>query len=193
MGIIYDDENHTYHLKKKRLGGNSEVLAASGIRQSNNFVSDHDLYVGTASHKAVELHIKGTLDKPNLDTLLIPRVEAYIKFEKATGFVPVATEEIVYSEVLGIATRIDILGYFPNKTHGIIEMKSGGLDPTVGIQTAIQQLCLSMGTDKTRRFGLSIAKNGKPNLIEFTDPGDFKVAMAGITIYNWLRNIGRIK
>ena len=191
--LVYDDEKHEYWIGRKRLGSLSEILKVTGIYQENHFVSDHDMWVGSAAHKVIELHIKGTLDPASVDTQLIPRLEAYRKFEKTTGFKAIATEKKVYSEMFGIAARIDVLGYFPNKIHGIIELKSGAVGPATAIQTAIQWLALNQGLETIRRFGLQIGKEGKANLVEFTNPKDPVVAMAAITIYNWLRNNGRIK
>jgi hypothetical protein len=149
------------------------------------FATDYDLYVGTATHKAIELHINGTLNYSILDPELIPRIDAWDEFVKHTGFRALETEKAVYNFNLRVAGMLDVYGVFPDGAEGIVEIKSGNVSRWAGVQTAGQDMLMGNSALHRKRFGLKIPKIGKPAVTPFKDVDDYLVFRAAVTIANW--------
>lgn len=177
-----DKIKHEYHIGGKRLISITEAMKMANVID-NVFADDHALWVGTATHRAIELYIKGTLNWETLDGALKPRVEAWIDFETHTGFTPTATEKSVHNPTWGIAGTLDVLGVFPNGNEAIIEIKSGNVSRWAGVQVSLQDMLL--GGSRRQRFGIKVPEMGRPNIKAFTDPDDYEVARACVIIANW--------
>jgi len=147
------------------------------------FVDEHGMWIGTATHRAIELYVKDRLNEETLDAELVPRLNAWKKFQAATGFQVVDSEHPVYSETLGVAGTLDLVGLFPDGTEGIVEIKSGNIMPWTAIQTAAQDLLL--GGKRRKRFGLKVPKTGSPSVKPFTDENDYNVFIAAVTVALW--------
>lgn len=180
----YDEETRRPMVGESRVLGATDVLRLSGISEGQAWGSEYDLWCGQARHKAVELWVKGTLDLDTLHEDIRPSLEAFLKFQKETGFRPTHSEYKVWNPVYQVATRIDLLGEFPDGTEVIVELKSGTLAKQTAIQTALQDIL--MGAQKRRkRFGLSIPKTGKPNVVEYNSRDDYSIAISAMNIANW--------
>lgn len=177
----------------------TEVLTMVGISPPNNFCTDYDRWVGEAAHKAIELYIKKDLDMPNLDPALRPRLEAYKSFQRNTGFKPIPDQCEVprYNELWLYGFTLDVLGRFPDGQYGIVDCKSGAVDPATAIQTAGYQHGLESFDEYKdtlfRRFGLTIGKDGRPIVKEFTNYKDEAIWLSALSICNWIRNNRRVK
>lgn len=182
MTLVVDREKHEYHVDGRKVLSITDCLKSAGIIENVNG-TDYDLWVGTATHRAIELHINGTLNYATLDPALVPRVEAWDEFIKQTGFIPQETEKAIYNFNYRIAGMLDVLGVFPDGAEGIVEIKSGNVSKWAAIQTAAQDILL--GGMHRRRFGIKIPKVGKPNVAPFVDPDDYPVARAAFVIANW--------
>jgi hypothetical protein len=194
----FDPEDHAYYLGDEKLPSTTGILQAVGIYKPSGFADEYDMWVGSASHRAIELYCKGTLDENNLDKQLRPRLDAYRKFERATGFKPYKEwiERPSYSELWRYGFTPDLVGEFPNGDCGVVDAKSGSVDPATAIQTASYAHGLTdyfEGEKTFRRFGLKVDKEGRPGLVEFTDHKDFAVWMNALSIYNWIRNNRKTK
>jgi len=202
MQFKFDPENHAYYLGDERLPSTTEILKAVGIYQPSGFATEYDLWVGTAAHKTIELHIKGTLDEDNLDKQLRPRLNAYRQFESATGFrpYPELVEKPMFNELWRYGFTPDIIGEFPNGDFGIVDCKSGAVDPATAIQTASYEhgmRSINQGGPEAereyRRFGLKLDKEGRPSLTEFTDHKDQTIWINALSIFSWIKKNRRIK
>ena len=184
---IYDDETHTYQYAGRKLLSVTGVISGAGLL--GDLIGDeHALWRGTAVHKAVELYVAGTLDPESVDPSIQPYLNAYIEFEKATGFKATETEKPYFNAPLGIACKPDLVGHFPNGAEAIVELKSGALSPWVRLQTAGQDLTL--GNRVTRlRYALSIPATGKPKVLQHRDPNDYRVFLACVTLANWKNEV----
>ena len=180
---VYDDERHVYQYAGRKLLSVHDVMGAGGLL-ADMIGDEYALWRGTAVHKAVELHVKGTLDPASVDDRIAPYLRAYLDFEAATGFKVIETEKPYFNPALGIACRPDLLGRFPGGGEALVELKSGGLSPWVRIQTAGQDLTLGGGITRAR-FGLSIPNTGKPKVLPHRDSNDYRVFLACVTLANW--------
>jgi len=196
--FIFEPETHSYYLGKTKLASTTQILKAVGIYKESGFATEYDLWVGSASHKAIELYIKGTLDEDDLDNQLRPRLEAYRKFERATNFrpYPELVETPQYCELWEYGFTPDIVGEFSDGSIGIVDCKSGSIDPATAIQTASYAHGLSTiagYTQDFRRFGLKLDKEGRPSLVEFTDEKDLTVWLNALSVFNWIKKNRRFK
>lgn len=183
MTLTVDTEKHEYHVGKQKLLSITDCLKSAGVMDIR-FASDFDLWVGTATHRAIELYNKGTLDMDSLDSDLKPRLDAWIEFLKLTGFKTKESEKSVYNFNLQVAGTLDVWGEFPNGTEGIVEIKSGNIGKWTALQTAGQDLLLG-GNKRRLRFGLKIPKVGKAVVTPHTNPDDYAVFMACVTVAHW--------
>lgn len=186
--LIVDLEKHEYHIGNKKLLSITDCLKSAGLINVA-FATDHDLWIGTATHRAIELYNKGTLDLDTLDVDLRPRLDAWISFLKNTGFKPLESEKSVYNFNLQVAGTLDVLGVFPDGAEGIVEVKSGNVAKWCALQTAGQDLLMNggRGTGRLhrRRYGLSVPRFGEPKVTPHNNPDDYNVFLACVTISHW--------
>jgi hypothetical protein len=188
--FYYDEITQRPMLDGRQVMGATDVLKLGGIMDGQMWGSDYDLWMGQARHAAVELWVKGTLDLNTLDVRIQPSLEAFLQFQDETGFNPTHSEYKVYNPVYRVATRIDLMGEFPDGAGGIIELKSGTCAKPTAIQTAIQDILL--GSARTRkRYGLSIPKTGRPVVSPYKDRDDYTIAISAMNIAAWkVKNLG---
>ena len=171
---LYDAETQRPFRDGQRVLSVTDVLKINGLYDGFP-VDEYFLWMGQARHKAIELLVRGELDIDKLHVDLIPSVNAYIVFEKATGFKPYrgakGSEVEFWNEQLKLATRLDLLGQFPDKTEAIVELKSGSIGKPTALQTAGQDI--TMGGPRRKRYGLSVPKTGAPSVRAFTSSDDY--------------------
>jgi hypothetical protein len=180
-----DLEKHEYHLGDDQLDSITDCLKGAGVVEVA-FATDHDLWVGTATHRAIELYNKGTLDLDTLDPDLRNRIDAWREFLALTGFKVKESEKSVYSPILRVAGTLDVLGDFPDGAEGIVEVKSGNVAKWCALQTAGQDILL--GGKHRRRFGLKVPRYGKAVVTPHRNPDDYAVFMACVTVAHWKRS-----
>ena len=178
-----DKERHEYWDGPQKIVSITDCLKSAGLIEAR-FASDFDMWVGTATHRALELHIKGTLDYKTLDAVLKPRIEAWEDFVQKTGFAVADSELPLYSKILGFAGTLDLRGYFPDGEEGIVEIKSGNVARWAGIQLAGQDTLLGFGKHR-KRYGLKIPADGPPCITPFTDPDDYSIFLSALNIARW--------
>src|SRR5207302_2023083 len=182
--FYYDPDTERPMMDGRPVMGATDAMRLSGIMDGQTWGSDYDLWCGRARHKAVELWVKNTLDLATLHPDIQPSLEAFLKFQSETGFQPTHSEYKVWNPVYQVATRIDLLGEFPDGQQGIVELKSGTVSKTAAIQTAIQDIL--MGAQRTRkRYGLSIPKTGRPNVALYGNRDDYSIAISVMNIAHW--------
>lgn len=182
MTFRYDDESHTYWNGERQMLSVTEVLRAGGLLDMMR-ADEAAMWAGEATHKAVELWFKNTLDEGSVAPIIRPKLEAVIEFAKNTGFVMTASEVPRFNALMNVGTKPDLEGEFPDGSLAIVELKSGTLSPWVQIQTAGQDIV--MGGDKTRtRWGLGLAK-GRPSIRQHTGTQDHAMFLSCLNIANW--------
>lgn len=180
--FIADLEKHEYWVGKEKLLSITDCLKSAGLIDVR-FATDHDLWIGTATHRAIELYNKGTLDLETLDADLRPRLDAWIDFLKNTGFKPKESEKSVYNFNLRVAGTLDVLGDFPDGAEGIVEVKSGNVAKWCALQTCAQDILL--GGKHRRRYGLKVPRVGDAKVTPHNNPDDYNVFLACVTVAHW--------
>lgn len=81
--LRFDPEEHKYWIGKKRLPSVSEILQKVGLSKDYSQIDPFYRDRGIATHKAIELHLKGILDPTSLDQAVKPCFEAFLAYSKA--------------------------------------------------------------------------------------------------------------
>ncbi len=184
QSLIYDEVTQRPTVDGRPVLGATDVLKLCGIMDGQMWGSEYDLWMGQARHAAVELWVKGTLDLDTLHKDIQPSLEAFIRFQDETGFKPKSSELKLWSPIYQVATRLDLLGEFPDGLEVIIELKSGTIAKPTAIQTAIQDI-LAGGLARRPRYGLSIPKTGTPSVVAYKNRDDYSIAISAMNVAHW--------
>jgi len=80
--LRFDPEAHKYWIGKKRIPGVSEIMQKVGLAKNYDGVDPFYRDRGIATHKAIELYLKGILDQSSLDPAIKPCFEAFLAYQK---------------------------------------------------------------------------------------------------------------
>lgn len=78
--LRFDPVEHKYWMGKKRIPGVSEILQRVGLTKKYDNIDPFYRDRGIATHKAIELFLKGVLDMSTLDVSVKPCFEAFLKY-----------------------------------------------------------------------------------------------------------------
>lgn len=139
-----DPETHRYTVDGRVIPSVTKIIyAALAIDEKYERLREEGILVdpepyakfGTAVHKACELHVKGTLNREEMDPLLEPALTAFIQFVEDTGFDILESETMTYSKKFWYAGTYDLYGSFGGK-FAIVDIKTGKPAKWHNLQTA---------------------------------------------------------
>ena len=79
--LRFDADKHQYWIAKKRIPGVSEILKKVGLVKDYEGIDPFYRDRGKATHKAIELHLKGILDRSSLDPAVEPCFAAFLNYQ----------------------------------------------------------------------------------------------------------------
>lgn len=141
MSVVFRESDHTYWQGNTRLPSVTEVLKPlmGDLRFVKADVLEWKSALGTAVHKAIELHLCNDLEYSSLDQEVALYFDQFLAFQRDTGFTERASELRV-SHALGYAGTLDCVGEF-NRKVGLIDWKcTSVISPVVALQTAAYAL-----------------------------------------------------
>lgn len=125
--LVFNSEGHRYFFKGREVPSVSQILKTIGITRDYGKVDPFYRERGTYVHKAVEFHVKQTLDEDSLDQQnIVPYLRAFQAFESSEGYLVNKTEVPLYSEKYGFAGTIDHISEFEDSGilgEGITDLK----------------------------------------------------------------------
>lgn len=150
---------------------------------------------GSAVHEAIELLAADDLDEDSLDPVILPYLDGYRRFLADTGFVALASEQMVYHSKFGYAGTFDTIGIL-NKQRAVIDYKTGASLPiSVGPQLAAYQNAYNAGAAKggavLARYALHLTGDGGYGLVRYSDAADWPEFLHLLGHFNWIK--GRSK
>lgn len=188
LGVTFDEASHTYWCGSQRIPGVTEVL-----RPLVNFdrvppaVLAAKADLGRRVHFAAQLHDEDDLDEASIEPDVLPYLEAYRRFLAETGAVIVNNEARVFSPVYRYAGTLDRV-LLLNGQHWMVDLKTSLVTPaTVGPQTAAYLRALD-NPAVTHRAALRLRPDGTYRLDPLTDPNDFSLFLACLTIHRHLES-----
>ena len=184
-GIQFDEAKHEYTNDGVVYTSVTQIIGASGLYgNAVNYFDERSRDRGKKVHKIVELHLKGILNRDTVDPALAGYFNAWLKFEKDTGFKAGLIECLLYNDTQRIAGRVDLIR---EDGEAIYDLKTSTTpSPATGIQLAGYEYLYG---SPCKRFALHLGAEGKYRPpIEYKDRADRGVFLAACTLYNWKLN-----
>ena len=161
----------------------TELLVKEGFIDTTWF-DEYGRDRGTYVHKARHLYDMDELDEGSLDPVLVPYLEAWKKFRKDSGFVPIDSEIRLYSEIYQFTGKPDATGLL-NGLPAIVDCKSGTIEPWVALQLAGYEI---LKGSRHHRIAVRLKPDGQYSVKEFKDRQDRQIFLAALACYNWKKN-----
>lgn len=198
-----EPDSHVYRLDGVVIPGCTQVLAAMGATPGFQWLTPDQLEFyrsrGHAIHKAIELHIKGTLDKRTIVDEVNPYLIGWDRFCADYEVLPFLqgpmkepfTEQPLHHPVYRYGVTPDVVAWV-NDVASVIEVKATSAHaPATGLQLAAQWLAVkTVLADYTKyhRIGLRLLQD-EPyyDLKYYTERSDEAVWLSLLNGYNWLR------
>lgn len=191
--LLFDQEAHAYTLDGRPVPSVTQVLAQledySGIPTQ---VLERKARLGTAVHKACELHLADELDEGSLHPDVAPYLDQFRSWLSASRFEPVLSERKVFSKRFQFAGTLDLFGTMQSR-RVLIDIKTAcNVMPTFGPQTAAYasalEECEHLKTED--RFVLMLTPK-RFELVPMKNPADLNVFYAALTIQQWRLKHGK--
>jgi len=165
----------------------SDIVTASGLSSGlSQFDPDWvaaRAHFGSCVHQGVELHLEDRLDWDDLDPQLLPYLEQFLAFERATGFRPMSIEIDIENAALRYCGQLDAVGTAPLmgvEAPAIWDWKTArSWVDSWAIQMALYAMADRFDTPP-RRFGVRINED-RWWVKEYTADEDFFVAKNAVS------------
>jgi hypothetical protein len=194
MMITFDPDTHTYTIDGQQVPSVTGILADMGFIDSTWF-TDYGRERGKLVHRIIHWHITGELDEATIDPALQGYFDAWLAFEKDSGFVSTETEKPMGSALHRFCGTPDHIGMIGG-SHAIVDAKTGAIFPHVGLQLAGYEILrnegvLNGGMNRCKRLALALKEDGKYSIKEFSNRQDRGIFLAALACWNWQHNNGR--
>ncbi len=183
--LIFDEEEHSYHLDGVELPAVSHILEAAGVVDTRFFKPEH-AERGKRVHKLTEFLDRGTLDWGTVHGSDMGWIEAYQEFkDQYYGMADYDwIEQRLYHPTFLYAGTLDRLSHIGD----LIDLKSGVPAPSHQLQlTAYKDAAEKQGKDVNKIWGLYLKEDGtfkaSRDLVEY-EP-DLDAWYGCLQVYNW--------
>lgn len=186
--LTFNSVEHRYSYDGVPVPGVTSVLQAAGLLDFGGASPEAMAFAGargTAAHTACELDDKNDLVEESVQDEILGYLTAWRKFRAETGFVPETIEERVYHERYKYAGTLDRIGVFQG-VESLIDLKTGTPQRATGVQLAGYAMAVDLKSGhRLPRYAIHLQQDGNYKLIRYTNPSDFAVFIAALTLYNW--------
>jgi len=152
---------------------------------------------GSAVHKACYLADGDELDESSLDPRIVGYLEAYRRFRTECNFRPRWREHEVVSRRWQYAGRLDLAGSLVMRHEtsprlAVLDIKTGHAGPQTGVQLAAYgRALIELIGQAASRYALELREDGTYRLVPYTDPADWSVFLAALTVTQWRKAHGQ--
>jgi hypothetical protein len=171
----FDKVAHAYYVGDLRLPSITQILRATlpAGASSVQWYTEESAARGTRIHEATaRFDLGGGWGEDLLESDL-PRVRAYAAFLAARQPVYTEVEQPRYSSRHGFAGTTDRRGRWQDGREFVLDLKTGGVIPDCGLQTAAQALLWTPDWRGLLRYTLHLRDDGQYRLRAWTDPADW--------------------
>jgi hypothetical protein len=191
--ITFDPATHAYQIDGQTVPSVTTILKDMGFVDTS-FFTDYARERGSLVHRIIHWHVTGELDEATIDDSFRGYFNAWLAFEKDTGFVSVETEKPLGSILHRFCGTPDHIGML-NGSQAIIDCKTGAIYPHVGLQLAGYEILRNEGIKdggmlRCKRLALQLKEDGKYSLKPFADRQDRGIFLASLSCWWWQRNNG---
>lgn len=182
MNFVFDEETHTYKIGDRKIPSVTEILVSEGFIDTT-WYQEYGRDRGKKVHKATHLYDAGELDEEELDPVLRPYLDAWIKFKADTRFEIYECEIPSVDQFYRYAGTPDRIGLF-DKSITVLDIKTGAVEPWVRLQlVAYGQMKGAYG-----RIAVQLNDDGTYRLHQFLDRQDKSIWDAVLATHWWKRN-----
>lgn len=186
--LLFDQAAHRYTFNGVTVPNVTSVLDAT-LDQFSHVLADRLEYarqLGTAVHTATALYDLDDLVVESVPLTVLPYLEAWIEFRRATGFKPDTVEERVFNARHFYAGTLDRTGELFG-VGSLVDIKSGALMPSVGPQTAayFEAKNHRNSAKLSHRWVVQLNDDGTYKMEQLRDKEDFSVFLAALTLSQW--------
>jgi len=184
--VDFDVEHHIYRLRTNGVRIRSVTDALSVVTNFDHVppdVLETARRFGSQVHKTVHYFLMSDLDERSLHPLLKARLDQFKQFLVDSKFEVLHTERIVIDPAHRYCGTLDLTGLMPrrkSKVSALIDLKSGAVPKTVGLQTAGYQYACEERPRK--RFALQL-KEDSYRLIALEDERDYSWFISCLNVY----------
>lgn len=190
---IFRDDEHRYWLMPEHveLTGVSALLEV--LVEKSPWYEEYHRDRGSLAHAAIELALRGELDRDELDPQLVGYVKGAEDFVRLAGVEPVHVEPIMGCARRGLAGQADLMARPRGrgvKALDVIDFKTGDKLPVHALQTAAYTLLSESHFGyraRGRRFTVHVKQDGTFKAQEWRDPADFGVVEGLAGAVAWRR------
>jgi hypothetical protein len=187
--LTFDEPTHVYRLDGVAVPSVTTIIEAAGLvdLHGNAEQLDYARALGSASHLATELDDLGTLDESSVAEPVRPRLEAWRRFRRETGFEPEHIELRLAHPLLRYAGTIDRIGRM-RKHRGLLDIKNFAKRRATGVQlAAYAELAHAAGLVRRdiKRYACHLYDDGRYELVPYTDTRDLIAFMACLQLFHW--------
>ena len=160
MEITFDPAIHAYSIYGIRVPSVTQCLKACGFIEERG--DEYAMKRGEYVHEATALDDAGKLDESSLDPVILPYVQAWRRFRKDSGFLPLKIECRVGHPVYRYAGTLDRIGEMPDDGQWVLDIKTGSPADWHPLQTALYAVAAEyMDGDVTlKRAAVYLRDNG---------------------------------
>jgi len=186
MEVLFNEATHTYTCGGEVIPSVTQIISSvdgNNWGDINADVMAKAQQRGTAVHSITEYHDKGVLDGETVDPALRGYYDAYLAFLSDCKPIWDLIEYRICNLDLGYAGTLDRAGTMNNKPV-ILDVKTGAKSKWTGVQLSAYQMGAKL-KPSTKRFGLYLAKDGKYNLVPYTNQMDWNIFLSAVNIWKF--------
>mgnify|MGYP001575772267 CR=1 FL=1 len=180
--VVFDPINHTYTLDGKVYPSVTQIIDAADLiddRWYTTFAATKGTYVA----EATAFDDRGVLDESSVDAVILPYIEAWRKFRRDSGYVPLEIESPIVNTDFGFAGP-------PDRARGMWSGRPIGLDIKTGVaedwhDVQVGGYSILTPDMPSRWFCCYLSDDGSYRLFEKDTETGLNVFRACLTIYNW--------
>jgi hypothetical protein len=187
--LTFNAQTHTYRLGSRVLPSVTTILRESELCDfSSPWFTDIVRDRGVRVHAAIETIANGESAMFSGDDEVLPYVLAFQKWQADDSIAITGTELRLHDAALGYAGTIDLIGERTGATKNryVIDLKCGGVPPSVGPQTAAYARLLNDGW--WFRASLNLRKDGTYRFDLLEDDQDEDDFLAALRLYHRRRH-----
>lgn len=177
--ILFEEEQHTYTYRGKRYDSVTQVIRLAGLGDDFSMVSEDRMEYaqrrGRMVHMACHYYDEGDLVMDSIAPEIKGYVEAYVKFREKRQLTPVAIEQKMINQQMGLAGTPDLICFMAGQRCVIDRKTSQHMSKSMGLQTAGYKILWNKNNPTKpirERYGLRLEKNGNFRLYPHEDYED---------------------
>jgi hypothetical protein len=169
----------------------TEAIRLAGLMGDTSHFTDYSRDRGTAVHLLTQLDDEGDLDESSVDPALAPYLVGWRKFKAEYRPAWTGIELPVEHPIYPFCGRLDRVGTINGGRHAVVDVKSGGSNPSHPVQLAAYQSCLP----KANYLRIVVRLNGEGGYASDlfgaeTYIADLSVFLSAVNLWSWKKKEG---